>query len=145
MIYWMAVEKVNCVIYWMGVERVNCVIYWMGGEKVNCVIYWMAVEKVNCVIYWMGGEKVNQSCFHGPVKVSIFHISHTKSGVCMKRFVIDNFYIVQVTPWRCMSSILNSTYRLGGKNQNIRYSSSLLQSHVVWYNVSHCITQEVEN
>jgi hypothetical protein len=46
----------------------------------------------------MGVEKVNQLCFYGPVKDSIYHISQTNSGVCMKRFVIDNHYIVQVTP-----------------------------------------------
>ena len=37
----------------------------------------------------MGVEKVNQSCFHGPVKISIYHISHINSVVYMKRFVID--------------------------------------------------------
>jgi len=35
-------------------------------------------------------EKDNHSCFHGPLKVSIYHISHTNSGVYMKSFVIDN-------------------------------------------------------
>jgi len=46
----------------------------------------------------MAVEKVNLSCFLGPVKVSIYHISQTISVVYMKRFVIDNLYIVQVTP-----------------------------------------------
>jgi len=54
----------------------------------------------------MAVEKVNQSCFHGPVKVSIYHISQTNSWVCMKRFVIDNLYIVQVTSRLPLSSIL---------------------------------------
>ena len=42
-------------------------------------------------------EKVNQSSFHGPVKVSIYHISQTNSGVYIKRFLIDNTYLF--TPW----------------------------------------------
>jgi len=50
------------------------------------------------VTYLMAVEEANQSCFHGPVKVSVYHISQTNSGFCMKRFVIDNLYIVQVTP-----------------------------------------------
>jgi len=68
----------------------------------------------------MAVEKVNQSCFHGPVKVSIYHISQTNSRVQMKRFVIDNLYIVQVTLWRCLSSILIYNYLLGGKVQNFQ-------------------------
>jgi len=45
----------------------------------------------------MAVEKVNQSCFHGQVKVSKYHISQTNSGVYVKRSVIDNLYIVQLT------------------------------------------------
>jgi len=45
----------------------------------------------------MAFEKVNQSWFNGPLKVSIYHIKHTNSGDYMKRFVIDNPYIVQMT------------------------------------------------
>jgi hypothetical protein len=43
-------------------------------------------------------EEVNQSRFHGAVKVSIYHINQTNSVIYMKRFVIDNLYIVQVIP-----------------------------------------------
>ena len=45
----------------------------------------------------MAVEKVNQSCFRGPLKVSIYHISHTNSGVYMEKFVIDNLYIVHIS------------------------------------------------
>ena len=46
----------------------------------------------------MAVEKVKQSRFHGPVKVSIYYINQTNSGIRMKWFVIDNLYIAQVTP-----------------------------------------------
>jgi hypothetical protein len=49
----------------------------------------------------MAVEKVIHSCFHGPVEVSIYHISHSNYGVCMKRFVIDFLYIFQVTSRSC--------------------------------------------
>ena len=44
----------------------------------------------------MGVQKVNQSRFHGPVKVSIYYINQTNSGI--RRKSIDNLYIAQVTP-----------------------------------------------
>jgi len=75
----------------------------------------------------MAVDNVNQTCLHGPVKVSTYHISHTNYGDYMKRFVIDNLYIVQTTPWRCFSSIVTYTYPLGGKFQNIQYTYLLLQ------------------
>jgi len=39
----------------------------------------------------------------------------------MKRFVIDNLYIVQVTSWRILSITLPYTYPLGGQFQNFQY------------------------
>jgi len=46
----------------------------------------------------MAVEKDYQSCLHGRVKVSVYHISHTNCGVYMKRSVIDNLHIVRMTP-----------------------------------------------
>ena len=45
----------------------------------------------------MADEQVDQSCFHEPLKVLICHISDTNSRGYMKRFVIDNLQIVQMT------------------------------------------------
>jgi len=47
----------------------------------------------------MAVEKVNQFCFHGPLKVSNYHISHNNFGVFMKRFVIDDVYIFHLILW----------------------------------------------
>ena len=101
-------------------------------------------ENENYVKYWMAIEKIIQSGFHEPLKFSICLNIPTKSGVCIKWFVIVNRYIDQVIPWRCLSSILHCTYTLGGKHRSIQYCSSLLHYRRLSCDVVSCKTQEVE-
>jgi len=50
----------------------------------------------------------------------------------MKRFVIDILYIVQVTPWRCLSIILNYTYPVCGEIKKKLVISSSASKYVVY-------------
>ena len=91
----------------------------------------------------MAVEEVNQSCFHEPLIIPIYPISNSNSEVYMKRFLIDNLYIVQMTSCRSLPNILTYIYPLGGMFQNIQYTRSVrkvsdrfLCEHLMDYNLA---------